>query len=83
MKRITLLCAIVLMFAGAVAFGHAAASTARPNILFVIFDDGGWQHAGAYACDGVKTPNLDRVAREGVPKPAESPERKKRKAAQP
>jgi len=38
----------------------------RPNILFIIFDDWGWQHAGAYGCDWVKTPNFDRVAREGV-----------------
>jgi arylsulfatase A-like enzyme len=39
---------------------------ARPNILFIIFDDWGWQHAGAYGCDWVKTPNFDRVAREGI-----------------
>ncbi|QOV89189.1 sulfatase family protein [Humisphaera borealis] len=38
----------------------------RPNVLFIIFDDFGWQHAGAYGCDWVKTPNLDRVAKEGV-----------------
>ncbi len=44
----------------------AAADAARPNILFIIFDDWGWQHAGAYGCDWVKTPNFDRVAREGV-----------------
>lgn len=38
----------------------------RPNILFIIFDDWGWQHAGAYGCDWVKTPNFDRVAKEGT-----------------
>ncbi len=43
-----------------------SAAPARPNILFIIFDDWGWQHAGAYGCDWVKTPNFDRVAREGV-----------------
>jgi N-sulfoglucosamine sulfohydrolase len=43
-----------------------AAPAAPPNILFIIFDDFGWQHAGAYGCDWVKTPNFDRVAREGV-----------------
>lgn len=42
------------------------AEEARPNILFIIFDDWGWQHAGAYGCDWVKTPNFDRVAKEGV-----------------
>lgn len=44
----------------------AAEANARPNILFIIFDDWGWQHAGAYGCDWVKTPNFDRIAREGV-----------------
>lgn len=43
-----------------------ASEAPRPNILFVIFDDWGWQHAGAYGCDWVKTPNFDRIAKEGV-----------------
>jgi len=43
-----------------------AQSAVRPNILFIIFDDWGWQHAGAYGSTWVKTPNFDRVAREGV-----------------
>lgn len=43
-----------------------AAAGPRPNILFIIFDDWGWQHAGAYGSTWVKTPNFDRVAREGV-----------------
>ncbi|MFN3322907.1 MAG: sulfatase [Bryobacteraceae bacterium] len=47
--------------------GPAAAQRApRPNILFVIADDWGRAHAGAYGCTWVKTPNFDRVAREGV-----------------
>jgi arylsulfatase A-like enzyme len=45
---------------------EAAESAARPNILFIIFDDWGWPHAGAYGCTWVKTPNFDRVARDGV-----------------
>lgn len=44
----------------------AEADAKRPNILFIIFDDWGWQHAGAYGCQWVKTPNFDRVAREGA-----------------
>src|SRR5215218_1910162 len=43
-----------------------AADQTRPNILFIIFDDWGWQHAGAYGSTWVKTPHFDRVAREGV-----------------
>jgi N-sulfoglucosamine sulfohydrolase len=38
----------------------------RPNILFCIADDWSWPHAGAYGDHVVKTPNFDRVAREGA-----------------
>src|SRR4051812_17201037 len=44
----------------------AAADRSRPNILFFIFDDWGWRDSGAYGSTWVKTPNFDRVAREGV-----------------
>ena len=54
---------LCLLFTG---LGVRAANPARPNILFIIFDDWGWQHAGAYGSTWVKTPNFDRVAREGV-----------------
>ena len=37
----------------------------RPNILFVIADDWG-KHAGAYGTEWIRTPNFDRVAKEGV-----------------
>ncbi len=37
----------------------------RPNILFAIADDWG-VHGGAYGTTWVKTPTLDRVAREGL-----------------
>jgi len=56
---------ILALLARALPAADVAAS-ARPNILFIIFDDWGWQHAGAYGSTWVKTPNFDRVAREGV-----------------
>ncbi|MDF1574849.1 MAG: sulfatase [Bacteroidales bacterium] len=37
-----------------------------PNILFAIADDASWEHFGAYGCDWVKTPALDKIAREGI-----------------
>ena len=43
-----------------------AQAPTRPNILFVFADDWSHGHAGAYGCNWVKTPNFDRVAREGV-----------------
>jgi arylsulfatase A-like enzyme len=52
--------------AAAVSATVASAQEKRPNILFVIFDDWGYNHAGVYGCDWIKTPNFDRVANEGV-----------------
>jgi arylsulfatase A-like enzyme len=43
----------------------AASVSPAPNILFAIADDWG-RHAGAYGTKWVKTPNFDRVAREGI-----------------
>ena len=40
--------------------------SSRPNILVIIADDWGYPHAGAYGDRVVKTPNFDRVAREGA-----------------
>ncbi len=38
----------------------------HPNIVFCLADDWGWPHAGAYGDNAVKTPNFDRLAKEGV-----------------
>ena len=63
--RLVFVAALILSLHVAASRARAADS-ARPNILFIIFDDWGWQHAGAYGSTWVKTPNFDRVAREGV-----------------
>ena len=46
-------------------FGQESGS-APPNIVFIITDDMSWAHMGAYGSDEVDTPNLDRLAGEGV-----------------
>jgi N-sulfoglucosamine sulfohydrolase len=43
-----------------------AQKSRRPNILFCLADDWGFPHAGVYGDRVVRTPNFDRVAREGV-----------------
>jgi arylsulfatase A-like enzyme len=47
------------------AFG-AAAGTARPNILFIMTDDHASQAIGCYGSRVNRTPNLDRLGREGM-----------------
>ena len=50
----------------AVPVANARSGGERPNILFLIADDWGWNHAGAMGCKWVRTPTFDRIAREGV-----------------
>jgi len=44
----------------------AAPAGARPNIVFVLIDDFGYADSGAYGAKDIRTPNMDRLAREGV-----------------
>lgn len=50
---------------GLVSFS-AAASSDRPNIILIVSDDHGMDAVGAYGNPVIKTPNMDRLAAEGV-----------------
>ena len=55
------------LFAVLLASLALAGAADRPNILFIIADDWGWPHAGAYgAAEWIKTPAFDRLAAEGI-----------------
>ena len=43
-----------------------AAANKKPNILFIVADDLGYGDLGCYGQKNIKTPNLDRMAAEGV-----------------
>jgi arylsulfatase A-like enzyme len=43
-----------------------ATKQARPNILFIMSDDHGYQAIGAYGSRVNETPNIDRIARDGM-----------------
>lgn len=62
MKSLPLLLALVWLNAWAMP----ARAAERPNILLCIADDASWHHFGANGDPVVRTPNFDRVAREGV-----------------
>ena len=52
--------------ATAALFDEDAAAARPPNIVFIMADDLGYGQLGAYGQDAIKTPNLDRMAREGI-----------------
>lgn len=60
--------AALLILAGA---GHtlpdaSAAPSGRPNVVLILADDYGAHDAGCYGSDGYLTPNIDRLAADGV-----------------
>lgn len=59
MKRIISL-VISLLFAAQVS------AATKPNILFIFADDWGWGDLGCHGHPYVKTPNIDRLAKEGT-----------------
>jgi arylsulfatase A-like enzyme len=63
---------LLVIVAGAAIAASGQAGTGpqpgarRPNILLAIADDWSYPHAGAYGDTTVRTPAIDRLAREGV-----------------
>src|SRR5262245_12258591 len=44
----------------------AAITTHRPNVVIIFTDDQGYQDVGCFGSPNIKTPNLDRMATEGM-----------------
>jgi arylsulfatase A-like enzyme len=61
-RRLVVLLAVLFPFAAFAANGPAA----HPNIVLILADDLGYGDIGAYGGKVVPTPNIDRLAREGV-----------------
>ena len=53
-----------LIFALCLVSGLSAEQ--RPNIVLIIADDLAWDDSGPYGNDRIRTPNLDRLAKEGM-----------------
>ena len=62
---------VLLVFAGGLAPGRPAALRAaeppqRPNVVFIFADDWGWGDLSCHGHPWLKTPNVDRLASQGI-----------------
>ncbi len=64
MKRMKAVAMILAL--GEVFWPLLAAASEKPNIVFMLMDDMGYADIGCYGAPDVKTPQIDRLASEGV-----------------
>ncbi|QZT37566.1 sulfatase [Halosquirtibacter xylanolyticus] len=62
MKRISFLIIMVLF----VSFSWAKKHSKKPNIIIIVADDLGYSDLSCYGSKDIKTPNIDRLANNGV-----------------
>jgi arylsulfatase A-like enzyme len=58
--------ALAACLACAALEANAAETARRPNVVIILMDDLGYGDIASYGATDMKTPNLDRLAREGV-----------------
>src|SRR4051812_42539800 len=59
--------ALSFIFAGFLLLGqNSALAQARPNIVFVLVDDMGYADLGCMGAKDIRTPHIDRLAKEGL-----------------
>lgn len=64
--RSGMICWVLLLASLAAVRGGPSAEADRPNLLFILTDDQRWNTLGCLPGSKVQTPNLDRLARQGV-----------------
>ena len=67
MRRFAILLALGLALTmGTAATRGQSANGQKPNVVLIVTDDVGYGDIGSYGAPDIKTPNIDRLAREGV-----------------
>jgi len=57
---------VLLLGTLAVSVPQVVAGAPKPNIILILADDLGWGDVGCYGQKKIQTPNIDRLAREGM-----------------
>jgi len=57
---------VVFALHGGTAETSTTDTALKPNFLFILADDLGWSQIGCYGSDFYETPNIDRLARQGM-----------------
>ncbi len=65
MKNFNIFC-LLLLTLPSVLFGKNNPEKRRPNIVFIMSDDHAYQAISAYSDKLIKTPNIDRIAKNGI-----------------
>src|SRR5262245_32443137 len=63
MKRVIYFCLFVLLAMVSVV---SRGAELRPHVVLILADDLGYADVGVYGAQGFATPNIDRLAREGI-----------------
>src|SRR5437762_12776517 len=66
LKSLSIPFLLLLLLSFGIPSNLAAEAASRPNIVFILVDDLRWDALGCAGHPFVKTPNIDRIAREGV-----------------
>ncbi|QDT25995.1 Arylsulfatase [Gimesia panareensis] len=61
-----LLCLFALCFFSLTSTNVSQSAETRPNIVMILADDVSWNDLGCYGHPSIRTPNLDRLAQEGL-----------------
>jgi N-sulfoglucosamine sulfohydrolase len=64
--KLNLPAGLLVVLALAQVEAYAADEPKRPNLVLIIADDMAWNDCGAYGHPKIRTPNIDKLAREGM-----------------
>src|ERR1043165_1393731 len=65
-KSVLEIASVLLVVVALPAESLWAQNPSRPNVVLILADDQGYTDLGVYGAQGFSTPNIDRLAREGI-----------------